>query len=266
MNYIQIIETEKTKKIFYITMIKKIVKNLLKLYNETNINEKHAVLSVLTDILPKRILRKEGFIFSNTMHRTAKRKYCENEIIDETNLQIAKKHKESKKEFIINQLKLHSEKSSKLLRNNAVYNLQESKLFIYKKIKKEHPEIELSMSKFYSLCPKYFQYSKKKTDMCDICIHGKKLIKKKGNENEFEKIEYYKIHLKLNGEQKKNFKEKLNSLKEKECLLIMDFKENFKIGGGPVESSQIFYNKSQVSCLGLCLIYKKGNTITIFRK
>ena len=41
----------------------------------------------------------------------------------------------------------------------------------------------------------------------------------------------------------------------------MDFKENFKIGGGPVETSQIFYNKSQVSCLGFCLIYREGNNI-----
>ena len=41
----------------------------------------------------------------------------------------------------------------------------------------------------------------------------------------------------------------------------MDFKENFKIGGGPIETSQIFYNKSQVSCLGFCLIYKEDNQI-----
>ena len=51
------------------------------------------------------------------------------------------------------------------------------------------------------------------------------------------------------------------NLNEKECLLIMDFKENFKIGGGPIETSQIFYNKSQVSCLGFCLIYKEGKEI-----
>jgi len=79
MNYNQI---EKVKKTFYLIIIKKIIKNLLKLFNETDKNNKNAVLSVVSDILPKRILRKEGFIFSNTMYRTAKRKHCENEISD----------------------------------------------------------------------------------------------------------------------------------------------------------------------------------------
>ena len=41
----------------------------------------------------------------------------------------------------------------------------------------------------------------------------------------------------------------------------MDFKENFKIGGDTIETSQIFYNKSQISCLGFCLIYKQDNQI-----
>ena len=39
----------------------------------------------------------------------------------------------------------------------------------------------------------------------------------------------------------------------------MYFKENFKIGDVPIETSQIFYNKSQVSFLGICLMYKKNN-------
>ena len=39
------------------------------------------------------------------------------------------------------------------------------------------------------------------------------------------------------------------NLNEKECCLIMDFKENFKIGGSPIKTPKIFYNKSQVSFL-----------------
>ena len=94
--------------------------------------------------------------------------------------------------------------------------------------------------------------------MCDVCINGKKLIKKNGK-NDFNKIEYYYNLIRLNKEQKKNFKEKIMNLNEKEFCLIMDFKENFKIGGVPIEISQIFYNKSQVSFLGFCLIYKENN-------
>ena len=36
----------------------------------------------------------------------------------------------------------------------------------------------------------------------------------------------------------------------------MDFKDNFKILGDTIETTQIFYNKSQIACLSLYLIYK----------
>ena len=41
------------------------------------------------------------------------------------------------------------------------------------------------------------------------------------------------------------------------------FKVNFKISYDPIETSKIFYNKSKVSFLGFCLIYKKDNQIKI---
>ena len=69
-----------------------------------------------------------------------------------------------------------------------------------------------------------------------------KLIKKY-DKKYFSKIEYYNNYLRLNKEQKNNFKEKIMNLNEKECCLIIDFKEKFKIGGDPIETSQIFYNK-----------------------
>ena len=127
------------------------------------------------------------------------------------------------------------------------------------------------MSKFYNLCPKNFQYSKKKTDMCDICIHGKKLIKNQKNEkgNECERIQYYKNHLELNKEQNKNFKINLNHLNENECCIIMDFKENFKIRGGAIKSSQTLIN-SKYRVLGFVLFKRRTilreNIIIIFQK
>ena len=168
MKYTHILQTDKIQKDFYLMIIKKMIKNLLKLFNETDKNDKNSILAVLSDVLPKRILKKEGFIFLNTMYRTAKRKHFSIEKGDEAVDQKTKKLKEIENELIINELKLHSEKSSKLYRNKPVYNLQESKLYIYKKIKKENTQVNLSLTKYYKLCPKNFQYSKKKTDMCDI--------------------------------------------------------------------------------------------------
>ena len=75
-------------------IIKKMIKNLLKLFNETDKNDKNSVLAVLSDVLPKRILKKEGFIFSNTMYRTAKRKLLASK---NQMKQLIKKQKNSKK-------------------------------------------------------------------------------------------------------------------------------------------------------------------------
>ena len=63
MKYTHILQTDKIQKDFYLMIIKKMIKNLLKLFNETDKNDKNSVLAVLSDVLPKRILKKEGFIF-----------------------------------------------------------------------------------------------------------------------------------------------------------------------------------------------------------
>ena len=47
----------------------------------------------------------------------------------------------------------------------------------------------------------------------------------------------------------------MKDLKYKEGILIIDFKENLKLGGCPREFSQDFYNKKPCSVLGMCLIY-----------
>ena len=54
-------------------IIKKMIKNLLILFNETNKNNKNPVLSILSDILPKRFFLKKGFVFSSTMYGTSKK-------------------------------------------------------------------------------------------------------------------------------------------------------------------------------------------------
>ena len=62
-NLIEIIETQKVKNLFYLNLIKKIIDNLLKLFIKTEINQRNEILSVLTDILPKQLIRKEGYFF-----------------------------------------------------------------------------------------------------------------------------------------------------------------------------------------------------------
>jgi hypothetical protein len=42
------------------------------------------------------------------------------------------------------------------------------------------------------------------------------------------------------------------------CTIVMDFKENFRIGGGPVETTASFYQKQQVSLLSFAVQYRDG--------
>ena len=94
MKYTHILQTDKIQKDFYLMIIKKMIKNLLKLFNETgknNKNDKNSVLTVLSNVFPKRILKKEGFIFSNSMYRTSKRKHFSIEKEDEEVYQKTKK-------------------------------------------------------------------------------------------------------------------------------------------------------------------------------
>ena len=95
MKYTHILQTDKIQKDFYLMIIKKMIKNLLKLFNETDKNDKNSVLAVLYGVFPKRIFKKEGFIFSNTMYRTAKRNHFS---IKKGYEQLIKKQKNSKKQ------------------------------------------------------------------------------------------------------------------------------------------------------------------------
>lgn len=244
----------------YPKILEKLVKNILKLFNKIPKYEKYAVLSIVADIISKKELRKNGFIFSNTMYSNAKRKRNEYEIEDrQIVLPKSKKPKgDDIKQLILNKLQDNSEETCKSHRDQPVFNLKQSKRSIYKELIKDNTELKLSISTFYKLCPKNFKYCKKKTDMCNICVNGQKLEKKVGENSDDVRIKYYRQHSELNKDQKRLFREKIQGLEPNECIVIMDFKQSFKVGGGPVEKCQDFYNKSQVSCLGFCVITKES--------
>jgi len=60
-------------------------------------------------------------------------------------------------------------------------------------------------------------------------------------------VEEYLKHKIFKDLQKNSFKQQKASLKEGECIILMDYKENFRLGGGPCEIRKVFYPKTQVS-------------------
>ncbi|PVU97092.1 hypothetical protein BB560_005763, partial [Smittium megazygosporum] len=136
---------------------------------------------------------------------------------------------------------------------------------IYDESKAKHLGMQFSPSEFYSLCPNNYRKLQKRTDACNVCDAREKIKKydaAKGNENaSLEQImrlriatEKFQVHKRLALGQRKNFKSQITGLSA-------DFKENFKIGGGPIETTRDFYQKSQISDLCFCVMSKSGNQI-----
>lgn len=134
---------------------------------------------------------------------------------------------------------------------------------IYNKLIKEK-NIKISLSTFYKMCGKNFKKPIEKTDLCPICTNDQKLKRRINNrmsdlekDNIFEEIELYERHLKLSQHQRYMFNEQKNNLENFDCIVLMDFKQNIRIGGSSNETSRDFYNKSELSVLGFCVIFKK---------
>ena len=69
--------------------------------------------------------------------------------------------------------------------------------------------------------------------------------------------------LKINRE---NFlKKSIENTTNTSCVIILDFKQNFKIGDGLIETNQQFYDKKQISVLGFAIYYKDNNNNLITR-
>ena len=56
---------------------------------------------------------------------------------------------------------------------------------------------------------------------------------------------------------KKIYNNQIESLDNNNSIVIMDFRQNFKIDGGPIEITRNFYNKKFLSLLSFYMIAKE---------
>ncbi|KAL1924496.1 uncharacterized protein VTP21DRAFT_4150 [Calcarisporiella thermophila] len=137
-----------------------------------------------------------------------------------------------------------------------VQYLNDTKLNIFKRFKISQPDFKISKSKFYTLIPKSFKKSCKETDMCEVCVEGKKNIDnlrrihreiyndcigncftgdvelcereatdvdKNGLEKLKEKVAIYTYHQRFVNERKSRFEKNSRELDEDKRIHIMDF-------------------------------------------
>ena len=68
--------------------------------------------------------------------------------------------------------------------------------------------------------------------------------------------ENFKQHKFYASEQRDAFNHKKANIAEDELLVLMDFKENIRLGGGPIEIGNDFYTRQQCSVLGIAVVFR----------
>jgi hypothetical protein len=275
---------------------KKILDNIKTLHTNADLKHKSSILSLVADLFSNSELKNLGFNFSNKQFKTAIKKAKNKQFLLNNYQRFIPKSKVSidkeTQKLIINLLLQNSRLSSATISQNsissdlikeipnfnskAIYYLEKTKYDIYYELKAQNPDLKLSLSKFYKLCPKNFKKAKKLTDMCKVCVEGKKAKKKlqqlinnnnSNNDNIIEQlkqeINYYEQHIYFRKQQQQLYKKSIEYTTSSSCVIVIDFKENFKIGGGPVETGNVFYEKKQISLLSFTVIYKENDKQTI---
>ena len=74
--------------------------------------------------------------------------------------------------------------------------------------------------------------------------------------NILNRIKFYEKHKEYASQQTRELEKRINKAKKDSSKLVMifDFKEYFQLGGGPVESSRVFYTKVKCSIFGAAII------------
>ncbi|PVU99307.1 hypothetical protein BB559_000824 [Furculomyces boomerangus] len=266
---------------------KRMVKNILLLYQSLPIfsKKKSNILALVASTYKREELRKFGFVFSNNQYYDAIKKFESgmfslNQKGQQQNP--IKSISDETKELVFLYLENNSRMSSKTCKikdsngnfgDTPVFYLEIPKRDVYKKMILYFPEKEIGLSTFNNLSPKNFKKGKKRTNMCPTCNIGKKNVKRlteiqtPNTETVFLKtqiekeVEIYNNHINIKSIQEESYKKLVQNLKNGECVLIMDFKENFRLGSGPIKTSTDFYSKPQISNLGFALIVKGTNNI-----
>ena len=123
---------------------------------------------------------------------------------------------------------------------------------------------------------KELKKAKKATDMCAICVTGKKVeaelnkmrrrLIKSSLKKRFEKLKQlnknYQQHKHDQEHQRKKFNQTIKGLKPNRGVVVLDFKSNVIINQNPThEIGKDFYDNPQRSCFGIVLYYNNGQGV-----
>ena len=147
-------------------------------------------------------------------------------------------------------------------------------LELFTQFRAEHPDILISYSSFWKLKPRHLKQSKRKVDMCDICVDAQSVEKifkhakvdesqDTFNELYHSTMELYNVHLEIASKQRQKFNDTRKNPGHDRAVIVCDFKENMVVGGcGPIEKESSFYNRTQVTLFGAVVYAHRKLTIS----
>ena len=111
-------------------------------------------------------------------------------------------------------------------------------------------------------------HTKNRTDLCSVCFiyetFNKEMRKKEcrgeektPNEKKFETL--FREHVRQYQVQRRRMGENMSSLQNNQRLILMDYKENYKLPITKNQEGRAWYNKTQVTCLSF-LVYQKSSS------
>ena len=141
----------------------------------------------------------------------------------------------------------------------------------------------------YHHIPTHYKRAQKETDLCEHCELLPSLKQRQTNlsqqtaslnqrdesskpqiqsikkqlEQVEEQITAVEFHKTLSEIQREEFKRQRESVKKGECVFVFDFKQNVKIGTGPRQVSQQYYQMQQQSVFGVIVYFYCTNSNTI---
>ena len=118
---------------------------------------------------------------------------------------------------------------------------------------------KISYRTFLNKIPNNIILPTKKTDLCELCLMVKKVLnKREKNEEQKNLILIYENHKENALSQRNSMKLNIENLTTDQGIMIMDFKQNIKLGGSPEEISRDYYHTTSINYLSFFI--KTSNT------
>ena len=134
----------------------------------------------------------------------------------------------------------------------------------------------VSLSSFKKYKPKEIKKAKRDSDLCNICVEGKKIsarvkklsLKENLTKDEKEQIKVMKgqeslyiEHRKLEKTIREEFNQQKETLLPGDAMMVMDFKENMHLGRGQQEASRDFYDTPHRSIFCIAIYTREPSRV-----